>query len=200
MTVVMFAPSETRNSCRMNGSSATAEHVLATCLRLELEAAALYRRFQAAASTPELADLWKTMSREEAHHADLIDQLAIQRAFVVPTVSWTQLTALGERVDVIRQEADVDDDLSDDRMLAITAALEFSEMDDLFIAICKSAGLSPDAGRADHLTLLVQAVLTRKEGNGTLRHLLAAMIRLRRRDGSTDTEARAGRLSGLIGR
>jgi hypothetical protein len=66
-------------------------------------------------------------------------------------------------------------------MLSITAALEFSEMDDLFGSICQAGGIDPDAGRADHLAPLLNVVLARKSGDGVLRHLLAAMIRLRRR-------------------
>jgi len=192
----MFTAGETRNSCRMDSSPvATPEQVLGTCLRLELEAAALYRRFQEAAPDPELASLWETMSRAETHHAHLIDELASRRRLLVPAVSHTLLTALVGRVGAIRGEAD-DGDLTAARMLSITAALEFSEMDDLFAAICRSGGISPDAGRADHLAPLVEAVLARKEGDGVLRHLLAAMIRLRRRAGSNDLEpqsaARAG--------
>ena len=184
----MLAAAETRNSCGMDsGPVATPERVLGTCLRLELEAAALYRRFQQAASDPQLASLWETMSRAETHHAHLIDELASRRRFVVPTVSHSLLTALVERVAAIRAEAD-DGALTAERMLSITAALEFSEMDDLFAAICQSAGISPDAGRADHLGPLVEAVLARKEGGGVLRHLLAAMLRLRRRAGSNDLE------------
>ncbi len=170
-----------------SGPVATPEQVLGTCLRLELEAAALYRRFQEAASDPELASVWETMSRAESHHAHVIDQLASRRRFVVPAVSYTLLTALVERVGAIRGEAD-DGDLTAERMLSITAALEFSEMDDLFAAICQSAGISPDAGRADHLAPLVEAVLARRDGDGVLRHLLAAMIRLRRRAGSNDLD------------
>jgi hypothetical protein len=163
-----------------SGPAATPEQVLGTCLRLELEAAALYRRFQEAAPDPQLASLWETMSRAETHHARLIDDLASHRRFVVPAVSATLLIALVERVEAVRQEAD-QGDLTVERMLSIAAALEFSEMDDLFTTICQSAGISPDAGRADHLAPLVEAVLARKEGGGVLRHLLAAMIRLRRR-------------------
>ena len=46
MTGVMFTGAETLNSCAMDsGPAATPEQVLGTCLRLELEAAALCRRF-----------------------------------------------------------------------------------------------------------------------------------------------------------
>jgi hypothetical protein len=181
----MFSPGHTRNSCSVNSEpAATPEQVLGTCLRLELEAAALYARFQGAAADHEMAALWETMSRAETHHAYLIEQLANRRRFVVPAVSRTVLGALVQRVDAVRSEADVGE-LTADRMLSIAAALEFSEMDDLFTAICQSGGVNPDQGRADHLAPLVQAVLARKEGDGVLRHLLAAMIRLRRRAGSS---------------
>ncbi len=171
-----------------SGPTATPEQVLGTCLRLELEAAALYQRFQAAAPDPELAALWETMARAETHHAITIDQISSRHRVEVPAVSREILTAVVERADAIRKEADVGD-LTADRMLSIAAALEFSEMDDLFTAICRSAGVSPDAGRADHLAPLVQVVLARKQGDGVLRHLLAAMIRLRRRSGSPELGA-----------
>jgi hypothetical protein len=155
------------------GVSATPKEVLGTCHRLELEAAALYKRFQGAATEPALIDLWETLSRAETLHARLIEELPVSRA---------ALGALVERADAIRAQADVGT-LSPDRMLSITTALEFSEMDDLFTAICRSAGLSPDEGRVDHLSPLIQAVLTREEGDRVLRHLLAAMLRLHRRAG-----------------
>jgi hypothetical protein len=166
-----------------SGPSATPEEVLGTCLRLELEAAALYKRFQGAATEIALIELWETMSRAEVRHAHLIEQLSGRRDLTVPAVSRGALTALVERTDAIRAQADVGP-LTADRMLSITAALEFSEMDDLLTAICQSAGVSPDDGRADHLGPLVQAVLAREEGDGVLRHLLAAMLRLRRRAGT----------------
>ena len=153
---------------------------MGTCLRLELEASALYRQFQAAAPDAELSDLWETMAREELHHAHLIDQLASRRGFTVPAISWEALAAVVERIDAIRGEGDAPD-LGPDRMLSITAALEFSEMDDLFGAICQAGGVDPDVGRADHLAPLLNVVLARRSGDGVLRHLLAAMIRLRRR-------------------
>jgi hypothetical protein len=164
------------------GVSATPKEVLGTCHRLELEAAALYKRFQGAATEPALIDLWETMSRAETLHARLIEELAVRRDVTVPPVSRAALGALVERADAIRAQADVGT-LSPDRMLSITTALEFSEMDDLFTAICRSAGLSPDEGRVDHLSPLIQAVLTREEGDRVLRHLLAAMLRLHRRAG-----------------
>jgi hypothetical protein len=153
---------------------------MGTCLRLELEAAALYRRFQGAASSPELAKMWETMSREEMHHAHLVDQLAMKRGFVVPAVARDLLAALVQRVEAVRHEADLGA-LDDERMLSITAALEFSEMDDLFGAICRGGGVDPDSGRGDHLAPLVEAVMTRACEGSVLRHLLAAMIRLHRR-------------------
>lgn len=166
-----------------SGPSATPEEVLGTCLRLELEAAALYKRFQNAASEPALIELWETMSRAEIQHAHLIEQLAGRRQLVIPAVSRAALAALAERVEAVRGQADVGA-LSADRMLSITAALEFSEMDDLFAVICQSAGFSPDEGRVDHLGLLVQVVSAREDGDRVLRHLLAGMLRLRRRAGS----------------
>jgi hypothetical protein len=160
--------------------AATPEQVMGTCLRLELEASALYRRFQAVAPDAELSDLWETMAQAELHHAHMIDQLASRRGFTVPAISREALAAIVERIDAIRREADAPD-LGSDRMLSITAALEFSEMDDLFGAICQAGGVDPDAGRADHLAPLMNVVLARESEGGVLRHLLAAMIRLRRR-------------------
>jgi len=177
-----------------SGPSATPEEVLGTCLRLELEAAALYKRFQGAATEPALIDLWEAMSRAEIRHARLIEQLAGRRECVVPAVSRAALTTVVERADAIRAEADVGP-LNSDRMLSITTALEFSEMDELFTAICQSAGVAPDDGRTDHLTPLVQAVLAREEGDGVLRHLLAAMLRLRRRAGSAPSALDADSLA-----
>ena len=115
---------------------------MGTCLRLELEASALYRQFQAAAPDAELSALWETMAREELHHAHLIDQLASRRGFTVPAISREALAAVVERIDAVRGEADAPD-LGPDRMLSITAALEFSEMDDLFGAICQAGGSIP---------------------------------------------------------
>jgi hypothetical protein len=169
-----------------SGPSATPEEVLGTCLRLELEAAALYKRFQGAATDSALIDLWETMSHAEVQHARFIEELAGRRQLMIPAVSRSVLTALVERVDAVRTQADVGT-LSEDRMLSIAAALEFSEMDDLFTAICRSAGVSPDEGRVDHLGGLLKVVLARQEGDRVLRHLLAAMLRLRRRAGVTAT-------------
>jgi hypothetical protein len=185
MTVVIPKSGRKRDPAgEMNsGPLATPEEVLRTCLRLELEAAALYRQFQAAATEIALIDLWETMSRAELRHAHLIEQLASRRDLTVPAVSRDALTALVKRTDALRAQADVGP-LTDDRMLSITTALEFSEMDDLLTAICQSAGVSPDDGRADHLGPLVQAVVARQEGDGVLGHLLAAMLRLRRRAGT----------------
>ena len=46
MIGVIFPGAETRNSCSMDSDpAATPEQVLGTCLRIELEAAALCRRF-----------------------------------------------------------------------------------------------------------------------------------------------------------
>jgi hypothetical protein len=163
-----------------NGLPATPEQVMGTCLRLELEASALYRRFEAATLDPALKALWSTMSKEETRHAQFIDRLAANRQLVVPALSHDLLTAMVERVEAIRHEADTGE-LDDERMLSVAAALEFSEMDDLFGAICRTAGVDPEAGRGDHLAPLVEAVMARKTSGGVLRHLLAAMIRLQRR-------------------
>jgi hypothetical protein len=124
--------------------------------------------------------MWETMAREEMHHAHLVDQLAMKRGFVVPAVSRDLLATLVQRVEAIRREADLAP-LDEERMLSITAALEFSEMDDLFGAICRGGGVDPDRGRGDHLAPLVEAVMARGSEGGVLRHLLAAMIRLHRR-------------------
>ena len=160
---------------------------MGTCLRLELEAAALYRRFREAARAPELAKMWETMSAEEMHHAHLVDQLAMKRGFVAPALSRDLLTALVQRVEAIRREADLGA-LDDERMLSITAALEFSEMDDLFGSICRGGGVDPDRGRGDHLAPLVEAVMARGSEGSVLRHLLAAMIRLHRRSPTVELE------------
>lgn len=159
---------------------ATPEQLLGTCLRLEIEAAALYKRFHSAATDPELAILWDTMSRAEAQHAHLISELATRRGLVVPVVPVSLLTAIVEHTEAIRGEADIGE-LTAERTLAIAAALEFSEMDDLFTALCRAAGISADAGRAEHLDPLVRVVLARPSGDAILRHLLAALIRLGRR-------------------
>jgi hypothetical protein len=178
----MFSLAGTRNSFVMLNSepSATPEQVMGTCLRLELEAAALYKRFQSEACDPDMLDLWETMARAETHHARVIADLANRRDFAVPSVPMTLLSTIVERTDAIRREAEASD-LTVDRMLAIAAALEFSEMDDLFTTICRAAGVSPDAGRAAHIEPLVQMVLARQGGDTVLRHLLAALIRLGRR-------------------
>jgi hypothetical protein len=168
-----------------SGRTATPEQIMGTCRQLELEAAALYRRFQNAAVDPGLCALWEAMSRDESRHAQLIEELASRPNFKVPTVSHQVLMGLVDRVEAIRREADVSD-LNEQRMLSIAAALEFSEMDDLFGAICASAGVNPDAGRPNHLGPLVEAVMSRSTGDGVLRHLLAAMMRLRRRANSAD--------------
>ena len=160
---------------------------MGTCLRLELEAAALYRRFRESASAPELVKMWDKMAGEEMHHAHLVDQLAMKRGFVAPAVSRDILTALVQRVEGIRREADLGA-LDDDRMLSITAALEFSEMDDLYGAICRGGGVDPDRGRGDHLAPLVEAVMARGSEGSVLRHLLAAMIRLHRRAPTAEFE------------
>ncbi|HLK93188.1 MAG TPA: hypothetical protein VKZ18_25060 [Polyangia bacterium] len=183
----------------MNTSvSATPKEVLGTCHRLELAAAALYKRFQGAATEPALIDLWETMSRAEVRHARLIEELATRRDVTVPPVSRAALGALVERAEAIRAEADAGT-LTPDRMLSITTALEFSEMDDLFTAICRAAGLSPDEGRVDHLSPLIQAVLSREEGDRVLRHLLAAMLRLRRRGGPATSALDADRADAALG-
>jgi hypothetical protein len=163
-----------------SGPTATPEQVMGRCVRLELEASALYRRFQDATKAPELASLWARMSAEEAYHAQLIDQLAMRRHFAAPAIARDLLAAVVARVEAVRREADVRP-LDDERMLSIAAALEFSEMDDLFATICQAAGVDPDRGRADHLTPLIEAVTARQGEGGVLRHLLAAMIRLHRR-------------------
>jgi hypothetical protein len=179
----MVPAAKTRNCFAMHsGTAATPEQVMGTCLGLELEAAALYRRFQETTTDPDLAALWSGMSQEEMRHARMIDQLSQKRGFCAPALSAELLTDVVQRVEAIRATADVRD-LGDERMLSIAAALEFSEMDDLFGTICRAAGVSPDAGRADHLAPLINAVLARKTGDSVLRHLLAAMIRLRRRAG-----------------
>jgi hypothetical protein len=182
-----------RNSYRVmtTGVSATPEQIMGTCRQLELEAAALYRRFQLASDDPELCCLWEMMYREETHHARMIEAFADRRGFTVPAISHDQLIALVERVEAIRREAEVPD-LSEQRMLSIAAALEFSEMDDLFSAICRTAGAAPDGGRPDHLAPLIEAVLARSSEEGALRHILAATLRLRRR-------AHAAGLAGLAG-
>jgi len=168
---------------KVTGPVAPPDELLGTCLRLELEAADLYRRFQGAATEPALVELWETMARGESEHAHFIERLVHRRQFVVPAVSRATLTALVERVDAIRSQADVGA-LSADRMLSISAALEFSEMDDLFTVLCQSSGLLPDEGRLDHLGPLIHAVSEREDGDHVLRHLLAAMLRQRRRAGS----------------
>jgi len=173
------------------GVSATPEQIMGTCRQLELEAAALYRRFQLASDDPELCCLWEMMYREESHHARMIEAVADRRGFTVPAISHDQLIALVERVEVIRGEADVPG-LSEQRMLSIAAALEFSEMDDLFSAICRAAGVAPEGGRPDHLAPLIEAVLARSPEEGALRHILAATLRLRRR-------AQSAGLAGLAG-
>jgi hypothetical protein len=169
-----------------NGSElATPEEVLKTCFDLEKEAAVLYRRFQAAAPDPELRALWATMAHEEEFHAGLIEELSNQARtrYVAPAVPRDVLRAIVERVAGIRREADLFD-LNADRMLSITAALEFSEMDDLFDAVCRASRVPVDVGRASHLRPLVEAALQRRSVDGILRHLLAAMIRLRRHAGA----------------
>lgn len=167
---------------------ATPEQVMGTCLRLELEAAALYKRFEAASAEAALRELWASMARAETHHAHLVAELATRRGFAVPAVPLSLLTAIVERTEAIRGEADASE-LTPDRMLGIAAALEFSEMDDLFTAICRAAGVSADGGRAEHLQPLVTAVLARQAGASVLPHLLAALIRLDRRAESGATAA-----------
>lgn len=178
----MFAAEGTRNCFAMLDSepSATPEQVMGTCLRLELEAAALYKRFQSEAEGDDLIELWETMSRAETHHARLIADLASRRDLVVPSIPVSLLSSIVEHTEAIRREADAGE-LTAERMLAIAAALEFSEMDDLFTAICRAAGVSADGGRAEHLQPLVGTVLARQGGDAVLRHLLAALIRLERR-------------------
>lgn len=189
----MSSEPRARNSYRVmtTGVSATPEQIMGTCRQLELEAAALYRRFQLASDDPELCCLWEMMYREESHHARMIEAFADRRGFTVPAVSHDQLIALVERVEAIRREADLPN-LSDERMLSIAAALEFSEMDDLFSAICRAAGAAPDGGRPDHLAPLIEAVLARSSEEGALRHVLAATLRLRRRTQSAGLFAFAG--------
>lgn len=172
--------------------AATPEQVMGTCLRLELEAAALYKRFEAAAGESQLVELWATMARAETHHAHVIAELASRRGVAVPAVPVSLLTAIVARTEAIRSEADAGE-LTADRMLAISAALEFSEMDDLFTAICRAAGAPADAGRPQHLQPLVTAVLARQAGDSVLRHLLAALIRLDRR---SEPGGASGGLSG----
>lgn len=70
-------------------------------------------------------------------------------------------------------------------MLSITTALEFSEMDDLFTAICQSAGVSLDVGWIDHLSPPVEAVIARHGRDHLLHDLMAAMLRLCRPVGAT---------------
>jgi hypothetical protein len=173
-----------------SGKMATAEQVMGTCLRLELEAAALYKRFEEASRAAGLKHLWAAMAEDEMHHAMLVDRLASRRGFVPPAIGHDVLAAVANRVAAVRREADRGA-LDDERMLAIAAALEFSEMDDLFTAICQTAGAEPDRGRGDHLAPLVMAVVARPSSSGNvLQHLLAAMIRLHRRAGLgvVDTE------------
>jgi hypothetical protein len=165
-----------------SGKKATPEQVMGTCLRLELEAAALYRRFEEAAGSPDLRGLWATMASDEMRHAAMIDRLAMRRDFAPPAISRDVLTAVADRVEAVRREADRGV-LDDDKMLSIAAALEFSEMDDLFAVICQTAGVEPDRGRGDHLGPLVDAVTSRPSSGNVLQHLLAAMIRLHRRVG-----------------
>ena len=182
MTLVIPLTPERRDPGPMIESDqhATPEQVMGTCLRLELEAAALYRRFEEAAGSAELKRLWAAMAAEEAHHAALVHRLAMRRNFSPPAIGRDVLAAVAERVAEIRRQADVGV-LDDDRMLSITAAVEFSEMDDLFSIICRSAGMEPDRERGDHLAPLVEAVTSRPSGGQVLQHLLAAMIRFYRR-------------------
>jgi hypothetical protein len=182
----MVAGAETRKSYVMPNEeqAATPQEVMGTCLRLELEAAALYRRFHRATADTRLRALWDGMSHEETEHARKVDQLAGRAGLCVPAISRPRLAALAGRVEAVRRHAEAGD-LSDARMLAITAALEFSEMDDLFDAICRQGGVSLDAGRAEHLAPLVAAVAGRESDGDVLRPLLAALVRLRRRAGST---------------
>src|SRR5579863_998484 len=118
--------SRNSHSVMRTGTSATPEQIMGTCRQLELEAAALYRRFQLATDDPELCGIWEMMYREESRHAQLIEGFADRRGFTVPPVSRDQLIALVDRVEAIRREADLPD-LSEERMLSIAAALEFSE-------------------------------------------------------------------------
>jgi len=182
----MSAPEETRNPFVMADpeTCATPEQVMGTCLRLELEAAALYKQFEAEAPDGELARLWAAMAAAETHHARLVSELASRRDFVVPAVPLSMLRGVVDRVGAIRGEAETAAPLTAERMLGITAALEFSEMDDLFTAVCRAAGVSNEAGRAEHLAPLVEAVLARQSGDVVVRHLLAALIRLERRAGA----------------
>jgi len=184
LTIVIRAAPIARNACGMvnRGQKASPEQVMGTCLRLELEAAALYRRFKEAASSPELQAVWANMAADEMRHATLIDGLAMRRDFAPPEITRDVLAAVAERVEGVRREAD-HGLLDDDRMLSIAAALEFSEMDDLFAVICQTAGVEPDRGRGDHLAPLVHAVTSRESSGNVLPHLLAAMIRLHRRVG-----------------
>jgi hypothetical protein len=175
-------------------TAATPQEVLGTCLQMELEAAALYRRFRAATADRRLYDLWDGMARDETDHARRVDQLAGRAGLTVPVISRPALTALALRVDAIRRRADVGD-LTDQRRLAITAALELSEMDDLFDAVCRQGGASLDAGRATHLAPLIDAVAARQSEGDELRYLLAAMVRLRRR---ADAPAALGEIGRAI--
>jgi hypothetical protein len=163
--------------------AATPQEVMGTCLRLELEAAALYRRFGTATADARLAALWDGMSVEETEHARKIYELACRHDLATPVIARARLANVVRRVEAVRRQADVGQ-LTDRRMLAITAALEFSEMDDLFDAVCHQAGVSLDAGRAGHLAPLVDAVARCESDGDVLRHLLAAMVRLRRRAGA----------------
>jgi len=194
LTDVMVGRAGMRKSYVMSDqqAAATPEEVMGTCLQMELEAAALYRRFRAATRDGGLHALWDGMSRDETEHARRVDQLAGRAGLIVPVISRAGLADLVRRVEAIRRQADVGV-LTDQRMLAITAALEFSEMDDLFDAVCRQGGAPLDGARAGHLAPLVEAVAGRESNGDVLRYLLAAMVRLRRRAGAPATLDDAGR-------
>lgn len=157
---------------------ATPEQVLGTCLRLELDAAELYRRFQVATRNPGLARIWSEMRATERLHARTVGALAERRDLAVPAISRDLLESLVSRVDAISREAD-EPGLDDRRMVTLAAVLEFSEMDDLFAAVCRAGGIDPEPNRAEHFETLASALdVPGLNLDGAVRQLIRALIRV----------------------
>jgi hypothetical protein len=157
--------------------------VLEACKRMELEAATIYQRFAARAGTPALRELWREMGEAELSHARAVDSLARRPDLRLPRIGRPELRRIEARFQTMADESE-SPSLDDAAMVALAAALEFSEMDDLFGTVCQAGGIDPDGGRADHICDLVQAATELGQLGTALRHMLASLIRLDRRNRS----------------
>lgn len=176
---------------RKSEANATRGQILETSLGLEKGAASLYRSFARRTARPRLCALWERMAAEEDRHAAVVASLAERENLALPVVPAGELSRVESHVAELFRAAEPPD-LDDVGMVSIAAAIEMSEMDEIFGALCRAAGVDPDRGRAAHISDLTEAAIALGDTGTAMRHLLAAFIRLERhgRGGAAWPQAR----------